>query len=100
MPISPRPTMVQRCNVAAASLMVLLPTLAAAQSAGATHAAVPSMQAAQASGEIRLDGRLDDAAWSAATPATTFTQNDPSEGQPATERTEVRVVIGNGAIYI
>jgi hypothetical protein len=92
--------MVQRCNVAGTALLVLLPTLATAQAPSSAHATVPTMQAAQANGEIRLDGRLDDAAWSAATPATTFTQNDPTEGQPATERTEFRVLIGNGVIYI
>ena len=33
---------------------------------------------------------LDDAAWQSATPVTEFTQTDPKEGEPATERTEVR----------
>jgi hypothetical protein len=49
--------------------------------------AVPSALAARLSAAISLDGRLDDAAWQAATPVTEFTQVDPSEGQPASERT-------------
>ena len=88
---------VHRCNVVAL-LLFALPTVANAQGTG--HASVPTLQAAPTSAEIRLDGRLDDAAWSSATPATGFTQNDPSEGQPGSERTEVRVLIGNGAVYI
>ena len=71
-----------------------------AQNTTATHATVPSMRAARLSGEIRLDGRLDDAAWATATPISTFTQVDPAEGQPATERTEVRVLVGSDAVYI
>lgn len=90
---------VRRCNVVATALLLVAPTIATAQ-APTTHATVPTMQATAANGEIRLDGRLDDAAWAAATPATTFTQNDPAEGQPATEQSEVRVLIGNGVVYI
>ena len=47
-----------------------------------------------------LDGRLDDAAWARATPVTDLTQSDPKEGQPATERTEVRFVYDGDALYI
>lgn len=48
----------------------------------------------------RLDGRLDDPAWTAANPIADFTQRDPREGEPATERTEVRVVYTDDAIYV
>ena len=47
-----------------------------------------------------VDGRLTDEGWLLAEPATTFTQTDPDEGQPATERTEVRVLFDNDALYI
>ena len=47
-----------------------------------------------------VDGRLDDAAWALATPVTDLTQSDPKEGQPATERTEVRFVYDGDALYI
>jgi len=47
-----------------------------------------------------VDGRLDDAAWALATPVTALTQSDPKEGQPATERTEVRFVYDGDALYI
>ena len=39
-----------------------------------------------------LDGRLIDECWAQAQPAWDFTQRDPDEGMPATERTEIRVL--------
>jgi len=49
---------------------------------------------------ISLDGALDEDAWRAAEPATDFVQAEPHEGQPATERTEVRVLFDRDALYI
>ena len=64
------------------------------------HAAAPEIRAARLQGTIAVDGRLDESSWATAEPATSFTQTDPAEGQPATERTEVRVLIGEDALYI
>ena len=47
-----------------------------------------------------LDGRLDDAIWAQAPVATDFVQSKPHAGQPATERTEARVVYDGGAVYV
>ncbi|MBI2403626.1 MAG: carbohydrate binding family 9 domain-containing protein [Gemmatimonadetes bacterium] len=47
-----------------------------------------------------VDGRLDDPIWQAAPPITDFTQRDPHEGQPATERTEARVAYTDDALYV
>ncbi|MCH7573743.1 MAG: carbohydrate binding family 9 domain-containing protein [Candidatus Marinimicrobia bacterium] len=50
-------------------------------------------------GAIRIDGHLDEAIWES--PAvTTFTQRNPQEGEPATQRTEVVVAYDKNAIYI
>jgi len=38
----------------------------------------------------RLDGRLDDAAWTAAAPFTALVQKDPDAGQPPSEPTSIR----------
>jgi Domain of unknown function (DUF5916)/Carbohydrate family 9 binding domain-like len=65
-----------------------------------SHDQAPRIQAARATSAIRVDGRLDEAAWATATPATTFTQLDPAEGAPATERTEVRVLVDEDALYV
>ena len=43
--------------------------------------------------EVHLDGRLGDPLWADAPVLDRFTQREPSEGAPATERTEVRVVV-------
>jgi hypothetical protein len=48
----------------------------------------------------RLDGILDDEAWALASPISNFTQRDPNEGQPPTERTEVRIVYDDRALYV
>lgn len=49
---------------------------------------------------MRIDGRLDETAWQAAVPADEFVQFDPHEGQPASERTEARVLVDDAAIYV
>jgi hypothetical protein len=56
--------------------------------------------AAPLEGTVRLDGRLDEAAWAEAEPATDFTQAYPNPGTPASERTEVRVLVGPDALYV
>jgi hypothetical protein len=58
------------------------------------------VRAARASTEIALDGSLTDAAWAVALPVSDFTQREPNEGAPATERTEVRVLYDDHALYI
>lgn len=47
-----------------------------------------------------IDGRVTDPIWQKVPPYTTFTQTDPIEGAPASERTEVRFMIGKGHVYI
>jgi hypothetical protein len=60
----------------------------------------PSLQAARLEGDISIDGRLDEEAWSIAPVASGFIQGTPVEGIPAEEETEVRILIGERAIYI
>lgn len=56
--------------------------------------------AAPLTGQVRVDGRLDDAAWAAAPVLAEFTQAYPDPGSPASERTEVRVLVGPDALYV
>ena len=49
---------------------------------------------------IVVDGRLDEAGWQTAPPAAEFLQLEPSEGAPASQRSEVRVLYGPGALYV
>jgi len=64
------------------------------------HAPVPPVHPARVIGEIHVDGRLDEAAWQAAEPAGDFRQLQPDEGAPATERTELRVLFDDDALYV
>ena len=94
-----------RVPAASSLLSLLLAGTAWAQSAdsalaGADPGAGPTVRAAPLSGAIRVDGHLDEPAWQTAEPVTQFTQRDPNEGQPASERTEVRFLIGDDALFI
>ncbi|HET9950212.1 MAG TPA: DUF5916 domain-containing protein, partial [Candidatus Eisenbacteria bacterium] len=97
-----------------ASILVALLTLLAAparaaEDAGAPNALAPfaggsrptpRIAAAPIDGAVKVDGRLDEAAWRLAAPVTQFTQRDPHEGQAASESTEVRVLVGDEALYV
>jgi hypothetical protein len=61
---------------------------------------VPTARAAPRAGSIVIDGVLNDSAWAAAPPVTEFTQTDPDEGKPGTERTEFRFLIDDDALYV
>lgn len=62
--------------------------------------AVPTAVAVRRTGDVVMDGKLDDAAWRAAPPITEFRQIDPNEGQPASQRTEVRFLFDDEALYV
>lgn len=49
---------------------------------------------------IVVDGVLDEPEWEQATSATTFWQQQPDEGQPASERTEVRILYTANTLYV
>jgi hypothetical protein len=49
---------------------------------------------------ISVDGRLDEPAWQRTQPATDFRQQDPVNGAPATERTEVRVMFDRDRLFM
>ena len=67
---------------------------------GSPPQATPVIEAAPLEGSIQVDGILDEPAWSAAEPFSRFIQSQPDEGEPASERTEVRVLVGSDALYI
>jgi hypothetical protein len=58
------------------------------------------VRATRMTGAIELDGSLAEPAWSTAVPVTDFSQRDPHEGAPATERTEVRILYDDNALYV
>ena len=56
----------------------------------ATDTVVPMLAQIRFTRELRLDGNLNEAAWTRADSVTSFTQRDPTQGAPATEGTVVR----------
>jgi len=62
--------------------------------------AAPSAVVTRATGAVRVDGRLDEPAWRDARLLDGFTQAEPLEGLPVTERTEVRIMFDGDALYI
>jgi hypothetical protein len=62
--------------------------------------AVPTAVALPIAEEIQIDGRLTEEAWSRAEALRGFTQREPAEGQPESERTEVRVAYDQHALYV
>ena len=62
--------------------------------------ASPSLRALRVTEAPIVDGALDDSVWSAAEAASGLRQRDPSEGAPASEATEVRVVYDDETLYV
>ena len=79
---------------------LLIPDPAFSQEVPSAVAGRGPAVAARTSQPISLDGVLDEAAWAAAAPATDFTQIDPEEGVPVTERTEVRILYDDDNLHV
>src|SRR5256714_14474123 len=62
--------------------------------------AAHNMRASRATGAINVDGKLDEAAWQTAVPSSDFTQSYPKVGAQPTDRTEVRVLYDDAALYV
>ena len=90
------------CAILVVHFLVFVASLRAQDSASAAGSPPPprSVNAEPLTGEIRLDGKLDEPAWRTAQPATDLYQWEPHEGQLATQRTEVRFLFDADAIYI
>ena len=57
------------------------------------------LPAVRATAAIKIDGSLDEPDWARAPLARGFIQNDPREGEPATEDTDVRVLYDANNLY-
>jgi hypothetical protein len=60
----------------------------------------PSVVASPRRDPVAIDGRLTENAWQAATPITELHQQTPDEGKAPSERTEVRILFDDAAIFI
>jgi hypothetical protein len=91
--------------------LFLLGLLGANPSAAAQTPALSALVSRTASDEVTVravrletslvvDGRLDEAVYDAVSPLTDFIQQEPDEGQPATERTEAWIFFDGTNLYI
>ena len=71
-----------------------------AQTRQTDPASRPAVQAHPVPAPLSVDGRLDEAPWSQAEAISGFLQAEPEEGAPPSQKTEVRVLYGPGAVYI
>lgn len=60
----------------------------------------PTIRAIRRTTDITLDGRLDEATWAQAQPGTGFRQAQPKTGEPAVQKTEIRVLYDDDALYV
>ena len=85
----------------AALAVALVAGTALAQSGDSLRSsAPPPVTAVRITTPIVLDGRLDDAGWSGTTPIDGFQQEDPDQGAPVRQRTEVRIGFDDEALYV
>jgi hypothetical protein len=86
-------------GIRAGTIYLLAVTLASALAAAQTST-TPTVRAGALPDGLRLDGVLDEAAWTAAEAIDNLVQTDPVEGAPPTGKTIVRVLAGAKAIVI
>ena len=60
----------------------------------------PTIQAVRLTTPLRIDGKLDETVYATVPPMSGFTQQEPTEGAPATERTEVWFFYDRDNVYI
>lgn len=83
------------------SALALMSSAARSQTIASTGPARPrSGSAAVVSSSPSIDGRLNDAAWRNGEVFRDFIQRELHEGDPVTERTEVRVLTDGEALYV
>lgn len=83
-------------------LLASLASLAWASALGAQSNGAPARTATAARVESApvVDGRLDDDAWARAQVLDGFIQREPVQGDPVSERTEVRIAFDDAALYV
>jgi len=60
----------------------------------------PVLSPMRTAGPVVIDGRLTERVWADAEALGQLKQRDPNEGQPETERTEIRIAFDDDALYV
>jgi hypothetical protein len=79
---------------------IFVGVLVFASRAYATPATPRVAEAAETGEPPIVDGIVDDSIWATAQAATDFVQAEPYEGEPATEKTEVRILYDRTHLYV
>ena len=82
------------------AVFVALGVLLVADAAGGQTGPRVAAKATRTTEAPQIDGNLDEALWRRAVPLENFTQAEPFEGQPASERTDVRILYDDRYMYI
>ena len=97
----------QRTLIAVAAAIFIVPTaqaqlspISSGHGTDAGEVAPPALEAQQRLSAIRIDGVLDEESWQSAPFATGFVQGEPVEGAPAEQRTEVRILFDDQALFV
>ena len=64
------------------------------------HAEAPPVRAVRGTEPVNVDGVLDEAVWKNEFAVVGLTQQDPDQGSPARQKTEVRLVWDDDALYV
>lgn len=90
--------LVRPASIVATSLLAMLshPAFAAVEGRGVDQ----FLTSSRTDRPIFLDGRLDEEAWSRATPTDDFTQQFPNDGAKPSFRTTVRVLFDDDRLYV
>jgi hypothetical protein len=85
-------------NLCAGTLAIMFSSVVLAAGADTAPPAV-TVGAVRAAKAPAIDGDLSDEVWQKAPEITGFTQHDPEDGKPATQKTTVKVAYDDSAIY-
>ncbi len=83
-----------------AGFSVLLATFGAAPRASGEEVARPRLTVGALSGELRLDGALDEPAWAAAPAIENLTMVEPRQGEAPTAKTVVKILADSRALVL
>ncbi len=87
--------------ISSRALILLTALTASVDDAMAQPSSLPTARATRISGSApRVDGHLEDPAWSLAAPLRDFVQKIPVEGATPTVATEVRILYDDAALYV
>ena len=95
-----RTVLLASAGVVALALSMTTVAIAASPRTQTPSPADKVVHAVRSTEPITLDGRLDESVWKTAPHAIGFTQNDPQDGAPATEQTDVWVAYDDHALYV